>query len=114
LRAEGQPLQGNESGRGSNATLQLVLAFERRLFRTNEPENHGSIFRNLTQWFKATGTIVVVLQQETLKSSLPKNPADRTVVALGIELAQVISASQVQAEYDAGMLAHHRIVHLDG
>src|SRR4029450_11251263 len=111
--AQRPPFKRDKSRGFFNPALQLCAAFKRRLLGADQTENNGPVFRNLRQWFKATGTFVVVLEQEALKFSFTKDLRDRTVVTSCVELALVISPAKVQAEDDSGMITDNRVVHLD-
>src|SRR5579864_2436486 len=67
----------------------------------------------MAQRCKATRTLIVVLEQEAVEQGALEDPGDRLVIALGVELALVVAAADVQREGDPGVARDDRVVHLD-
>src|SRR6266852_6074962 len=114
LRAQSESFEGNKLLRGADAALELVLALQSGLFRTDQAQDDGPVVRNLNERFETTRPLIIEFQQESLEFGLTEDFGDRSVIARGVELALIVSPAQVQAKQDAGMTANHSVIHLDG
>ncbi len=92
-----------------NSSLLSSAAF----FELTKPRTTVRSSGHLAQRFEAAGALVVVLEQEALEARIAKDLGDRAVVSRGVELALIVSAAEMQSKDNSGMVADHRIVHLD-
>src|SRR6266853_550085 len=114
LRAQSESFEGNKLLRGADTALELVLALQTGLFRTDQAQDDGPVVRDFTKRFETAGPLIIEFQKKSLEFGLTEDFRNRGVIARGVELALIVSPAQVQAEQDTGMTANHSVIHLDG
>src|SRR5207249_393259 len=114
LRTQRQTLEGDDAARLSHAPFEALDGLHPPRLRRDEAEDHRLVLRDLPQRVERAGSLVVILEEETLGADAAEGRVrDRVVRAGGEPAASLVPPADVEAEGDARTIPDHRVVHRD-